>query len=714
MSHLDAGPSPKGKKSLKGYFQTPPKMKRIHLDAGPSLKGMKSIKGYLQTSPKRKSKTASRSGGGIISKTPPSPPGVDASFATNSRSSSSQTQSTSLPSELSTFGSMKMDRILEYNLRPMAAATAAAAANDNVEAGGFEIMARGESGLTLISSPPSTPVRGSKLANKLAKDVAGEGASSEVKAEGDEGLTLSGDSSGSGSGSGSKSGSVTKDLAVSPGKMSPSKMSPRALALKNKVLSISGRKKNKSEDEADKVCFFSGQTIGKGGSYYFAANVLHEGKNKEQKPSQLYTLSSSMKLMGYPTICDDDIRRMDKLYFTKTYRRLPEELRLSSNWTRVAKHCSFSGRPIPDGVPFFYARRKTVDENGRSILGRFCYLRADVVCAKSTVDGQEEESRPLGPQDLMHLLTEYPEVCDSLPSNILEDPAEWSLLDKFCFFSGAPIKATDMCYRASLGGKDIYLLVVLSPAVTARELFQLETKRPQGRGIGRQLLEELRKELVPLNVKEVEGMDRVYDLSLADFDSLRERHYGSYQQLPRRLVGPSEWEKVVPPSFLAAKEEAMRRAVEYEKKNPHSSKRGSKQLDASPAVHNAVQNSLWADFKQGVQTLTCGAPESFTLKELIQDDDSYFRELVQADSVIRGSRDDESIGTASLDNLKATLQRYSSRVGGQSVLSSDTRFAGELFDEFSYADDATFYTYVTETTAGFGDQHKNYKPDLGN
>lgn len=771
MPHLDAGPSPKGKKSLKGYFQTPPKMKRIHLDAGPSLKGMKSIKGYLQTSPKRKSKTASRNGGGIISKTPPSPPGVDASFATNSRSSSSQTQSTALPSELSASGSMKTDRILEYNLRPMATATAAAAANDNVEAGGFgaksstcsasvEIMARGESGLTLISSPPgptltppSTPARGSKLDDKLTKDGASEGASSEVKAEGDEGLTLSGDSSGSGSGSGSKSGSVTKDLSVSPGKMSPSKMSPRALALKNKVLSISGRKKNKSggsgvksvedesdktralalkkkvlsisgrkknksEDEADKVCFFSGQTIGKGGSYYFAANVLpssaDEGENKKQKPSQLYTLSSSMKLMGYPTICDDDIRRMDKLYFTKTYRRLPEELRLSSNWTRVAKHCSFSGRPIPDGVPFFYARRKTVDENGRSILGRFCYLRADVVCAKSTVDGQEEESRPLGPQDLMHLLTEYPEVCDSLPSNILEDPAEWSLLDKFCFFSGAPIKADDMCYRASLGGKDIYLLVVLSPAVTARELFQLETKRPQGRGIGRQLLEELRKELVPLNVKEVEGMDRVYDLSLADFDSLRERHHGSYQQLSRRLVDPSEWEKVAPPSFLAAKEEAMRRAVEYEKKNPHSFKRGSEQLDASPAVHNAVHNSLWADFKQGVQTLTCGAPESFTLKDLIQDDDSYFRELVQADSIIRGSRDDESIGTASLDNLKATLQRYSSRVGGQSVLSSDTRFAGELFDEFSYADDATFYTYVTETTAGFGDQRKNYKPDLGN
>ena len=534
----------------------------------------------------------------------------------------------------------------------MATATAAAAANDNVEAGGvgtnssgcatagsgeaIEIMTRGDAGLTLISSPPahnpsSSPARESKLDNKLTKYDSG--------------------------GEAPKSGT-------------------------------------------GKVCFFSGQTIRKGGSYYFAANVLpssaDEDEDKELKPSQLYTLPSSMKLTGYPTICDDDIHRMDKLYFTKTYRRLPEELRLSSNWTRVAKHCSFSGRPIPDGVPFFYARRKTVDENGRSILGRFCYLRADVVCAKSTVDGQEEvkysnrnsDPRPLGPQDLMHLLTEYPEVCDSLPSNILEDPAEWSLLDKFCFFSGAPIKADDMCYRASLGGKDIYLLVVLSPAVTARELFQLETKRP----------------VTPLNVKEVEGMDKVYDLSLADFDSLRERHHGSYQKLPRRLVDPSEdlsWEKVVPPSFLAAKEEAMRRAVEYEKNHPKPSPstrtmKGSEQLDDSllPASDPTAGPAGDACALFGV---TCSAPESF--KELIQDDDSYFRELAKKHlKPPRGSRDDRSIGTASLENLESTLQRYSSRVGGQSGFGSGEVL--ELFDENWYDDN----TYVTETTAGNGDE----------
>ena len=602
-----------------------------HLEAGPDHKGMKS--------------TASSS----------SPPPGGAALITPTHSSSTASSQSQTGDDTTT---MKTKKILEYNLKPMATATAAA--NDNLEAGGvgtnssgcakagsgeaIEIMTRGDAGLTLISSPPahnppSSPARESKLDNKLTNDGSG--------------------------GEASKSGT-------------------------------------------GKVCFFSGQTIGKGGSYYFAANVLpssadedkDKDKVKEQKPSQLYTLPSSMKLVGCPTICDDDIRRMDTLYFAKTCRRLPEELRLSSNWTRVAKHCSFSGRPIPDGVPFFYARRKTVDENGRSILGRFYYLRADVVCANSTVDGKEKvkyaakhsDSRPLGPQDLMHLLAEYPEVCDSLPSNILEDPAEWSLVDKFCFFSGGPIKADDTYYRASLGGKDIYLLVVLSPAVTARELFQLETKRP----------------VTPLNVQEVEGMDRVYDLSPEDFDSLRERHYGSHQKLPRRLTDPSEdlsWERIFPLSFLAAKEEAMRRAVEYEKNPPKPSPSKRTVNDSEQLDDSLLSASVPADNAGDACELfgvTCGAPESLKEfhKEFIQDDGSYFRELARRNLKLRGSscRDDGSIGTASLENLEATLKRYSSRVGGQSGFGSGEVL--ELFNEISYDDNS----FVTETTAGNGDE----------
>ena len=723
--------------------------------------------------PKRKSLTNRRSSSS-------SPSGVDASFSSTHSGSSSSAQSGPVPSSESdlAMGGEQPSRILEYNLKPAAndnagagqggtagrtssiSATTNSADNGDYDCTGetIEVMTRGSSGLTLISSPPaptppSSPSRRGKLDNKLAKNTGGgSGAASPAK---DDALTLSGDTSATSAPSDS-AGSDNKNTST-PNKKpprpsyweqtsTPNKMSPRALNLKKKVMSISGKKKDKSgggvisEKDEDKICFISGQTIGKGGAYYYATNILSDvgpaGEDKDNQSRRLYTLSSSMKLLGCPTICDDDLRRMDKLYFTKTYRRLPEDLQLSSNWTRVAKHCTFSGKPIPDGVPFYYARRKAVDENGRPTLGRFCYLRADVLWgnndeneirdedgASKEIKPADSDPRPLGPQDLMSLLANYPEICDSLPSNMLEDPAEWSLIDKFCFFSGGPIKADDTYYRANLDGKDIYLLVVLTPAVTARELFQLETRRPQGQG--RQLLEELRKELIPLNVQEVEAMDRVYDLSFKDFDSLRERHYGSYLKLPRRLVDPSTWERIVPPSFLEAKEEAMERAVAYETKNmtktpPEKKKGGDKESNTSPNGDQSFLgdlNYLVTKAKRGVQTLTCGAPQSFTLKELMQDDDSYLRELANEDRLKSGKHDDESIGTASLDNLKATLQRYSSRVGGQSVFSSDTRLTAgdfEMFDEFTVADDATFYTYATETTGGRGARpKKNYKPDLG-
>ena len=818
MPLIDVGSGRKGKNSPKkgksGIFQTPPRP------------------------PKRKSLLTNKSSSSS------SPSGVDASFSSTHSSSSSSAQWVPVPSSESNGfmgGKRPTNRILEYNLKP--------AANDNVGAGGadaagktgsrrtcisattnsadngnydctgetIEVMARGSSGLTLISSPPaptppSSPSRGSKLYNKLVKKNGGGSGGAAAK---DDALTLSGDTSATSTpsdsvGCNNKNNSSTPtskespqpsywERASSPHKMSPralnlkkkvmsisgkakndalplsgdtsatsapsdsvgsenknnnstpskepsNKMSPRALNLKKRVMSISGKKKKdksgggiiSSEDDEDRACFLSGETIEKGSAYYYATNVLSGaepgGKDEDNHSRRLYTLSSSMKLLGCPTICDDDLRRMDKQYFTKTNRRLPEDLQLSSNWTRVAKHCTFSGKPIPDGVPFYYARRNAVDENGRSILGRFCYLRADVLRDSIKIEGDEDgankkskptecDPRPLGPQDLMSLLANYPEVCDSLPSNILEDPGEWSLIDKFCFFSGGPIKADDTYYRANLDGKDIYLLVVLTPAVTARELFHLETRRPQGQG--RQLLDQLRNELIPLNVQEVKAMDRVYDLSFGDFDSLRERHYGSYLKLPRRLVDPSTWKRVVPPSFLESKKEAMERAVAYETKKlaeSPSDKKGSDRIEsgAYPTEDQsflAEWNYLVTKAKKGVQTLTCGAPQSFTLKELMQDDDAFLRELANEERLNRGNHDDESIGSASLDNLKATLQRYSSRVGGQSVISSDTRFTAgdfEMFDEFTVADDATFYTYATETTAGRGAwTNKNYTPDLG-
>lgn len=63
-------------------------------------------------------------------------------------------------------------------------------------------------------------------------------------------------------------------------------------------------------------------------------------------------LAAAMKLKGCPTICDEDLRRVEQTY-PNQFSRLPDELLLSSGWRRISKFCHFSNKPIPDGVPFF-------------------------------------------------------------------------------------------------------------------------------------------------------------------------------------------------------------------------------------------------------------------------------------------------------------------------------------------------------------------------
>jgi hypothetical protein len=63
-------------------------------------------------------------------------------------------------------------------------------------------------------------------------------------------------------------------------------------------------------------------------------------------------LAAAMKLKGCPTICDEDLRRVEQTY-PNQFSRLPDELLLSSGWRRISKYCHFSNKPIPDGVPFF-------------------------------------------------------------------------------------------------------------------------------------------------------------------------------------------------------------------------------------------------------------------------------------------------------------------------------------------------------------------------
>ena len=63
-------------------------------------------------------------------------------------------------------------------------------------------------------------------------------------------------------------------------------------------------------------------------------------------------LASAMKLKGCPTICDEDLRRVEQTY-PNQFSRLPDELLLSSGWRRISKYCHFSNKSIPDGIPFF-------------------------------------------------------------------------------------------------------------------------------------------------------------------------------------------------------------------------------------------------------------------------------------------------------------------------------------------------------------------------
>lgn len=93
-----------------------------------------------------------------------------------------------------------------------------------------------------------------------------------------------------------------------------------------------------------KKCYFTKAGIGKMTQHY--EGLVHNGG-----PTVLM-LASAMKLKGCPTICDEDLRRVEKSY-PNLFSRLPDELMLSSGWRRISKYCHFSNRPIPDGVPFF-------------------------------------------------------------------------------------------------------------------------------------------------------------------------------------------------------------------------------------------------------------------------------------------------------------------------------------------------------------------------
>jgi hypothetical protein len=200
---------------------------------------------------------------------------------------------------------------------------------------------------------------------------------------------------------------------------------------------------------------------------------------------------------------------------------------------------------------------------------------------------------PLDADTLVLLETDYPQACDTAPQELIKDPTSWILVDKFCFFSGGPINIEeDVYYEADLDGNGIYMLAFLSPNLTPNELYKLNDDDDQDNGGAKDnhgattANHNTTKLDTTAAVLEVE---RVYDLTERDFDDLKLYHLGpcralyeynffvGYCRRSRRRVPccvshtpyqlhrpPQAWSKVLPPPFLVAKGEALRRARQAE------------------------------------------------------------------------------------------------------------------------------------------------------
>jgi hypothetical protein len=92
-----------------------------------------------------------------------------------------------------------------------------------------------------------------------------------------------------------------------------------------------------------KRCYFTKAGIGKTTQHYEGLTLTG---------NVVLMLAAAMKLKGCPTICDEDLRRVEQTY-PNQFSRLPDELLLSSGWRRISKYCHFSNKAVPDGVPFF-------------------------------------------------------------------------------------------------------------------------------------------------------------------------------------------------------------------------------------------------------------------------------------------------------------------------------------------------------------------------
>lgn len=304
-----------------------------------------------------------------------------------------------------------------------------------------------------------------------------------------------------------------------------------------------------------KRCYFTKAGIGRTTQHYEGLTLTG---------NTVLMLASAMKLKGCPTICDEDLRRVEQTY-PNQFSRLPDELLLSSGWRRISKYCHFSHKPLPDGVPFFHSRRRCHPNGG------FYFLLCSAVGMTRLMDVE-----PLNRDALAVLQTDFPVPCEKAPHNLIEDPNEWTLVNKFCFFSGGPINVEeDVYYRAELGGTEIYMLAFLSPSLSPEELYRLKPSKGAKP-----------EDNAPLKtVAAVEDVESVYDLTERDFDDLKLYHLGPCRALPPYLLHPEAWTKVLPPHFVAARDEAMRKAMEFEKRFPQAAQ-------STPSTRGPQDNSM--------------------------------------------------------------------------------------------------------------------------
>jgi hypothetical protein len=144
--------------------------------------------------------------------------------------------------------------------------------------------------------------------------------------------------------------------------------------------------------------------------------------------------------------------------------------------------------------------------------GGYYFLLAAAVGMVRPIDVE-----PLTRDTLVLLETDYAATCDVAPEVLITDPSQWTLVDKFCFFSGGPINTEeDVYYQADFDGNPIYMLAFLSPSLTPNELYKL------GMMGGEPGLKSV------LAVEEVES---VYDLTERDFDDLKLYHLGPCRAL---------------------------------------------------------------------------------------------------------------------------------------------------------------------------------------